>query len=909
MRLPEAITVLTLTSIPKAVTVLVLSSMLIISGFTLLATGNQPDDTGVPETAVDEKAPLAGVQRVVLMEEFTHWNCVQCTVLKNYLEPAVENYTYAQVAPLYYHTSIAGNDPVFIYNGLENFQRESYYGANTNPWSEVDGKYQRSFSPIPNGTEINGWFDERLAIPANISISTTGSLDPGNLTGSVRAHIEAAEPIITTDLVVQFALWEDHIDVIDRFGTTGANGETEFRWTMWDMVPDALGEAIWPAGADRWDSVDLFRNFTLEPAWNVSQLGMTIWVQSVGTRLVEQAIVEDFGNFGDHAPFVDVLTPGAEDLIMPPSYDITWAASDYEDADLDITVEYSPDGGSSWFALESGADNNDGTYTWDTTGLADGPNHLVRVSATDSAMQTSVRTVRQPFSVDNTADDEWFLQVQASGPNLDLDMKPMEKAANTIETIMSAPGDVLIGTWQTTSTFTDAAIDGDWSFRMYGRAKNGGITGFLHASVLTSTGPTILDSTGNDDENVGAFTASHLFTWTETLAGVVNDGDSLLVQLWLDATNTQLTAGQTLNPDVDAGSTSWTGYDWGAITTLVDHNWQPAGGNPGGWLSVEFESDKFNPSLGGYWEQAFTPSGAPSSATLDFDWRCSQYTGVSNMDFYVFIDTASGPPTMGTEVWTQSVTGATSWASMGPVDVLGIVSSPSTYYLKLAVWVDGAGSSTDSIGGFDNAVIAWETPFTGFVTEFDFGGTQSCVVPSLGSTYAIGPLDVGWNFVSTPLVPGAAGIPAVLADLDGDTTWTMLRYYDSTDAQDPWKVWASFNPAPVNDLHNADETMGLWLYIPDAPSLGDGYITVAGGSPTGTAITLKAGWNMVGYPANDDSIYDVDDLVADTGATEVMGFNPAMPYHIEPLAGTYELAKGEAYWIRVNSDTVWNINW
>jgi hypothetical protein len=883
--------------------------VLMLTSMTMSTVGVNTNRVKTHHSNHVEDVPLVGAQRVVLMEEFTHWNCGQCTVLKNYLEPAVENYTFAQVAPLYYHTSIAGNDPVFIYNGLENFQRESYYGASTNPWTEVDGIYERSFSPIPNGTEINGWFDKRLAIPANITIATTGSLDVVNLTGSVRTRIEAVEPIAATDLVVQFALWEDHIDVIDRFGTTGSNGETEFRWTMWDMVPDALGEAIWPGGADRWDSIDLFRNFTIEPAWNASELGMTIWVQNVGTRLVEQANVEDFGNFGDHAPFVDVLTPGVEDLIMPGSYDITWAASDYEDTDLDITVEYSPDGGSTWFILESGIDNNDGTYTWDTTGLADGPNYIVRVSATDSAMQTSVRTMRQPFSIDNTANDEWFLQVQASGPNLDLDMKPMEKVLNSIDTIMSTAGDYLIGTWETTSTFTDATINGNWTFNVYGRAKNNALTGFLHANVLTSTGPTLLDSTGNDNENVGAFTAGHLFSWNETLAGAVNDGDRLIVELWLDVTNTQLTFEQTLNPDVDADASGWTGYDWGPMTNLVNQAWQPSGGNPSGWLSVAFISDKFNPSLGGYWEQAFTPSGAPSAAALSFQWRCSQYVSVSNMDFYVFIDSVSGPPTMGTEVWTQSVAGTTSWASVGPIDVLAIVSSSSTYYLKIAVWVDGAGSATDSIGGFDNAIVTWETPFTGFITEFDFGDAQSNVVPSLEASFAIGPLNVGWNFVSTPLIPGDQTVPAVLSDLDGDTAWTMLRHYDAADAPDPWKAWSSFGPPALNDLGSADHTVGLWLYIPDAPSLGDGMIRMSGAAPSSTMINLKAGWNMVGYPATDDSAYYVDDLIAATGATDVEGFNPAAPYHIEALPGGYVLKRGEAYWIRVNSDTTWTVNW
>jgi hypothetical protein len=239
---------------------------------------------------------------------------------------------------------------------------------------------------------------------------------------------------------------------------------------------------------------------------------------------------------------------------------------------------------------------------------------------------------------------------------------------------------------------------------------------------------------------------------------------------------------------------------------------------------------------------------------------------------------------------------------------LGIVSSASTYYLKLGVWVDGAGSATDSIGGFDNAVVAWETPFTGFITEFDFGDAQSSVVPSFGSMFAIGPLGVGWNFVSTPLV-GDTSVPGVFTDMDGDTTWTMLRYYDSSDPTDPWKVWASFLPTGVIDLGNLDHEKGAWLFIPDAPSQGDGFIRVAGTEPAGTSITLKAGWNMVGYPANDDSSYDVDDLMADTGATGVMGFNPAMPYHIETLAGNYVLKRGEAYWINVNSDTVWSVNW
>ncbi len=889
-----------------------LAVMLILTCLTIKTVGMGPNPHVTPESIHWGEEPRAGAQRVVLMEEFTHWNCGQCTILKNYLEPAVENYTHSQVAPLYYHTSIAGNDPVFIYNGLENFERELYYGASTNPWTEVDGIYKKSFDPIPNGPTINGWFDERLAIPANITITTTGSLDVANLTGTVQARIEAVEPIAATDLIVQFALWEDHIDVVDRFGTTGSNGETEFRWTMWDMLPDAGGEAIWPSGADQWDSLDLTRNFTIEPEWLTNELGVTIWVQNLGTMVVDQAAVEDFGNFGDHPPSVDILTPGAVDQILPGSYDIIWTAGDYEDANstLDVTVEYSPDGGTSWFTLESGIDNNDGIYTWDTTTLPDSPNYIIRVSATDSFIQTTVCTLRQPFSIDNIIDDQWFLQAQMAGSNLDLDMKPMDRQPNNIEVPVSAIGDILIDTWETTKTFTDTTINGDWTFEVNGYLRNNAFTGYLFAKLYTSTGPAILDTTIKDDENIGAFTSRHTFTWNDTLAGAITDGDSLIVELWLNITGGGgPTIEATANPNLNASSTGWTGHDWGAYTSLVDETWQPAGGNPGGWVDVQFTSDKFNTELGGYWEQAFIPSGAPTSATLSFDWICSQYASVTDVTFYVFIDSTPGLPTIGTEIWSQSVTGTTSWTSQGPIDVIGIVDSSTTYYLKIGAWVTGAGSTTDCQGGFDNIQITWETPFSNFILEFDYGSTQTSVTPSLGSTYAIGPLNIGWNFISTPLIPDNNSVPEVFTDLDGDTTWTRLQYYDAVDGQDHWKAWGESRPSSLNDLDEVNNTMGAWLFIPDALALGDGIIRVAGTEPTSTAVNLKAGWNMVGYPARNDSFYDVDDLIADTGATGVDGYNSGAPYGIDVLLGSYVLKRGEAYWIRVDSDTIWNVNW
>ncbi|MCK4267047.1 MAG: hypothetical protein KAX31_07175, partial [Thermoplasmata archaeon] len=74
-------------------------------------------------------------------------------------------------------------------------------------------------------------------------------------------------------------------------------------------------------------------------------------------------------------------------------------------------------------------------------------------------------------------------------------------------------------------------------------------------------------------------------------------------------------------------------------------------------------------------------------------------------------------------------------------------------------------------------------------------------------------------------------------------------------------------------------------------------------------IDLYAGWNLVGYPARDDLSYNVTQLMADTGATGVEGFNASAPYRIQVLPGDYVLQIGEGYWVQVASDTTWTVNW
>lgn len=178
-----------------------------------------------------------------------------------------------------------------------------------------------------------------------------------------------------------------------------------------------------------------------------------------------------------------------------------------------------------------------------------------------------------------------------------------------------------------------------------------------------------------------------------------------------------------------------------------------------------------------------------------------------------------------------------------------------------------------------------------------------------------GAADNSWIFVSFPIT-ASGDVLAIFDDAvwgDGGTTWDLIYWYDPTDANDPWKSYNKNAAALgiVQDMPQANNSMGFWLHLINAGGgPDDNFLTVGAGSePTGTTINLDVGWNLVGYPAQDDTTYTVGNLKTDTGATIVQGYGGAGPYDIVTLADSYVLRRGEAYWVKVGAATVWTVNW
>jgi parallel beta-helix repeat protein len=166
------------------------------------------------------------------------------------------------------------------------------------------------------------------------------------------------------------------------------------------------------------------------------------------------------------------------------------------------------------------------------------------------------------------------------------------------------------------------------------------------------------------------------------------------------------------------------------------------------------------------------------------------------------------------------------------------------------------------------------------------------------------PVVLGWNLISTPLVPDDTAILEVLDDNCGDglTIWDRAFYYDPVPVNYGYGRWLPYRIGWVpefNEFTDVNQEMGFWVHV---LQLGDGFLTVSGRTPTPDAfqsIMLFQGNNYIGYPVLDDSTYTVGDFIADTGALYVGKGNPDGTETIitDP---SVVMKKGMGYWVKID---------
>jgi hypothetical protein len=165
-------------------------------------------------------------------------------------------------------------------------------------------------------------------------------------------------------------------------------------------------------------------------------------------------------------------------------------------------------------------------------------------------------------------------------------------------------------------------------------------------------------------------------------------------------------------------------------------------------------------------------------------------------------------------------------------------------------------------------------------------------------------LDHGWNLVSFPYIVPDTRVENVLGSIDGK--YDSVQYYDSSDANDPWKHYHVSKPSYLNDLSDLDNTMGFWVHVTD-PSGAE--LVVDGDEPAGlTETPLYPGWNLVSYASHVSEIraaLNINGTICED--TDVIQTYDPSTQNMEDIGLPDYLDFGKGYWIHVDSESTWSI--
>ena len=170
-------------------------------------------------------------------------------------------------------------------------------------------------------------------------------------------------------------------------------------------------------------------------------------------------------------------------------------------------------------------------------------------------------------------------------------------------------------------------------------------------------------------------------------------------------------------------------------------------------------------------------------------------------------------------------------------------------------------------------------------------GPQYFVITQDYQTFALG-LDPGWTLISLPIEPESTAVGLVLSATAARAGEPAQEFRDGKRgvvySGDVWQWDVNAQPSQymkVTDLH---ALTGYWVFAPTAAA-----VTVRGLPPADTRLPLKAGWNLVGPPAEMDP---------PSGSTIVP---PAWWWDGQRYRSGSRLYPGLGYWFFAPNDANW----
>ena len=170
----------------------------------------------------------------------------------------------------------------------------------------------------------------------------------------------------------------------------------------------------------------------------------------------------------------------------------------------------------------------------------------------------------------------------------------------------------------------------------------------------------------------------------------------------------------------------------------------------------------------------------------------------------------------------------------------------------------------------------------------------------------------GWNMASFHCELGIKTINKTLVDQNNNTlNYYAIFEYQSNNQTDKWKSYNPFLPNwTVQQISTITRFPGYWIYMNSS-----GTYTRVGYQFESTSISLNEGWNLIGYPSENE-INITNGFQTINGyfdRVESYQYNNSIGEWLIYIPGENEtltkLEPMKAYWINVTNSTSWVVTW
>jgi hypothetical protein len=198
------------------------------------------DENRINDTLTQTSLLLPGVQRKVLLEEWTSSTCGPCAANN----PTVDAFIASKgdtLVSVKYHVGwpSPGNDPMYLYNTVQSYDRRYYYGVSSVPHVIMDGLVTPEY-PYTTPSSLPDAFGARRPAGTPVSITVHDSLLPGD---SLEARV-----MVTVHSPLRDGSYRLRVQSVERHivypAPPGTNGEEEFYDVFRGSYPHSTGTLV-----------------------------------------------------------------------------------------------------------------------------------------------------------------------------------------------------------------------------------------------------------------------------------------------------------------------------------------------------------------------------------------------------------------------------------------------------------------------------------------------------------------------------------------------------------------------------------------------------------------------------------------------------------------------------------------